>query len=112
VNNSLGFPGLFRGTLDVRAKTISDEMCMAAAHALAEMAAEKGLNSEYILPTMDEWDVFPREAAAVAAKAVEQGLAHIQTTYEEEYHCASAIIKNARDMTRLLMDEGLIEMSD
>jgi malate dehydrogenase (oxaloacetate-decarboxylating) len=112
VNNSLGFPGLFRGTLDVRAKTITDEMCMAAAHALADMAAEKGLNPEYILPTMDEWDVFPREAAAVAAKAVEQGLAHLQSTYEEEYQRASAIIKNARDMTTLLMDEGLIEMSD
>jgi malate dehydrogenase (oxaloacetate-decarboxylating) len=112
VNNSLGFPGLFRGTLDVRAKTITDEMCMAAAHALADMAATKGLNPEYILPTMDEWDVFPREAAAVAAKAVEQGIACIQTTYEEEYHRAAAIIKNARDTTKLLMDEGLIEMSD
>ena len=70
------------------------------------------MNPDYILPTMDEWDVFPREAAAVAVKAVEQGLgAHVQTTYEEEYQLASAIIKNARDMTQLLMDEGLIEMS-
>ncbi len=112
VNNSLGFPGLFRGTLDVRAKTITDEMCLAAAHALADMASAKGLNPEYILPTMDEWDVFPREAAAVAVKAVEQGVAHIQTTYEEEYHHAAALIKNARDMTQLLMDEGLVEMSD
>ena len=112
VNNSLGFPGIFRGTLDVRAKTITDEMCMAAAHALADMAAEKGLNPEYILPTMDEWDVFPREAAAVAVKAVEQGVAHVPTTYEEEYQHASAIIKNARDLTQMMMDEGLIEMSD
>ncbi len=112
VNNSLGFPGLFRGTLDVRAKTITDEMCMAAAHALAEMAATKGLNAEYILPNMDEWDVFPREAAAVAAKAVEQGIACLQTTYEEEYQRAADIIKDARDMTQLLMDEGLIEATD
>jgi malate dehydrogenase (oxaloacetate-decarboxylating) len=111
-NNSLGFPGLFRGVLDVRAKTITDEMCLAAAHALADMASQKGLNPDYILPTMDEWDIFPREAAAVAAKAVEQGLAHITTTYEEEYQRASAIIKNARDMTTLLMEEGLIEMSE
>jgi len=96
----------------VRAKTITDEMCMAAAHALADMAAAKGLNPDYILPTMDEWDVFPREAAAVAAKAVEQGVAGLPTTYEEEYHRAAAIIKNARDTTQLLMDEGLIEMSD
>jgi len=62
VNNSLGFPGIFRGTLDVRARTITDEMCIAAAHALADMAAENGLNPDYILPTMDEWDVFSREA--------------------------------------------------
>ena len=109
VNNSLGFPGIFRGALDVRATTISDGMCLAAANALANMALKKG-SRDYILPAMDEWEVFPREAAAVAVKAVEQGLAHVQTTYEEEYQRASAIIKNARDMTQLQMDEGLIEM--
>ncbi len=112
VNNSLGFPGIFRGTLDVRAKTITDEMCLAAAHALADMAATKGLDPEYILPNMDEWDVFPREAAAVAVKAVEQGIARLQTTYEDEYQRAAAIIKNARDTTQLLMEEGLIEDTD
>ncbi len=112
VNNSLGFPGIFRGTLDVRARTITDEMCLAAAHALADMAAEKSLNPDYILPNMDEWDVFPREAAAVAVKAVEQGLARVKTTFEDEYHRAAAIIKNARDMTQLLMDEGLIDTTD
>lgn len=112
VNNSLGFPGIFRGTLDVRAKTITDEMCLAAAHALADIAAVKGLNPDYILPTMDEWEVFPREAAAVAAKAVEQGIAHKPMTYDEEYQHASAIIKNARDLTRTMMEEGFIEMTD
>src|SRR5690606_41242608 len=60
VNNSLGFPGIFRGTLDVRASTITDEMAIAAAESLAQMAEEKGLSPDYILPTMDEWDVFPR----------------------------------------------------
>jgi len=75
VNNSLGFPGIFRGTLDVRASTITDTMCIAAANALADMAEEKGLTPEYILPTMDEWEVFPREAAAVAVQAVKEGLA-------------------------------------
>jgi len=108
VNNSLGFPGIFRGTLDVRANTITDEMCIAAAHALAEMAAERGLTSEYILPTMDEWDVFPREAAAVAAKAVEQGIARKPLTYAEEYANASAIIKRARAVTQTMMEAGYI----
>jgi len=72
VNNSLGFPGLFRGVLDVRARTISDEMCLAVAHELADMAAATRLSPDYILPTMDEWDLF-RVSAAAAAKAVEQG---------------------------------------
>jgi malate dehydrogenase (oxaloacetate-decarboxylating) len=112
VNNSLGFPGLFRGTLDVRAKTITDEMCLAAAHALADMAVEHGLSPDYILPTMDEWDVFPREAAAVAAKAVEQGIARLPATYEEEYHRASDIIRRSRDMTRTMMADGFIAKAD
>ena len=108
VNNSVGFPGIFRGALDVRAKTITDEMCLAAAHALADMAAEKGLNPDYILPTMDEWDVFSREAAAVAAKAVEQGIAALPATYDEEYHRAGEIIKRSRNITQMMMDEGFI----
>lgn len=108
VNNSLGFPGIFRGTLDVRARTITDEMCLAAAQALADMAFERGLTSDYILPTMDEWDVFPREAASVAAKAVEQGLARKTMTYEEEYHHAADIIRRSRDMTHMAMREGYI----
>ena len=77
MNNSLGFPGIFRGTLDVRATTITDEMAIAASETLAEMAEEKGLTPDHILPTMDEWDVFPREAAAVAMKAQEQGVARL-----------------------------------
>ncbi len=112
VNNSLGFPGIFRGTLDVRAKTISDEMCMAAATALADMASERGLEPDYITPTMDEWDVFPREAAAVAVKAVEQGLARLSTTFEEEYRRAAGIIKNSRDLTQTMMREGFIAKAD
>ena len=112
VNNSLGFPGLFRGVLDVRARTITDEMCLAVAHALADMASVTRLSPDYILPTMDEWDLFPREAAAVAVKAAEQGLARKPLTYDQEYELASAIIKNARDLTNTMMDEGFIEMTD
>lgn len=112
VNNSLGFPGLFRGVLDVRARTITDEMCLAVAHALADMASATRLSPDYILPTMDEWELFPREAAAVAVKAVEQGLARMPMTYEEEYRHASAIIKQARDLTQSMMDNGFIETAD
>jgi malate dehydrogenase (oxaloacetate-decarboxylating) len=108
VNNSLGFPGIFRGTLDVRASTITDEMCLAAADAIASMAEENGLTPEYIMPTMDEWEVFPREAAAVAVKAVEQGLARIPLTYEEELENAGNIIRRSRDLTKQMMQEGFI----
>ncbi|MCJ7568348.1 MAG: NADP-dependent malic enzyme [Anaerolineales bacterium] len=108
VNNSLGFPGIFRGALDVRASTITDSMCIAAANALAAMAEEKGLTPEYILPTMDEWEVFPREAAAVAVQAVKEGLARTPMTYEEELKNAEAIIRRSRGLTTHMMEEGFI----
>jgi malate dehydrogenase (oxaloacetate-decarboxylating) len=107
VNNSLGFPGIFRGTLDVRAKTITDTMCFAAAQALADHVGDK-LDAEHILPNMDDWEVFPREAAAVAMKAVEEGLARIPTTYDEEFERASAIIKRSRSLTQMMMEEHFI----
>jgi malate dehydrogenase (oxaloacetate-decarboxylating) len=112
VNNSLGFPGIFRGTLDVRATTITDSMCLAAADALASMAEEKGLTPEYIMPTMDEWEVFPREAAAVAVQAVKEGIALNPMTYEEELKNAEEIIRRSRDMTNTMMSEGYIPEAD
>jgi malate dehydrogenase (oxaloacetate-decarboxylating) len=112
VNNSLGFPGIFRGTLDVRATTITDSMCMAAAEALAGMAEEKGLRADYILPSMDEWRVFPLEAASVAAKAVEEGIARNPMTFEEEFKNAEVIIRRARDLTHNMMQEGFILEAD
>ena len=107
VNNSLGFPGIFRGTLDVRAKTITDEMCFAAAQAMANHVGDR-LAPDFILPNMDDWEVFPKEAAAVAMKAIEQGLARIEVSYEEEFKRASTIIKRSRDMTKRMMEEGFI----
>jgi malate dehydrogenase (oxaloacetate-decarboxylating) len=107
VNNSLGFPGIFRGTLDVRAHTITDEMCFAAANALADHVGDR-LDADHILPDMDDWEVFPREAAAVAMKAVEQDLATFKTTYEAEFETASKIIKRSRDLTTTMMQDGFI----
>jgi len=107
VNNSLGFPGIFRGTLDVRARTITDEMCYAASQALADHVGDR-LDEEHILPNMDDWEVFPREAAAVAMKAQEQGLARIQMGYDELLKSAMSIIKRSRDLTQAMMREGFI----
>jgi len=108
INNSLGFPGIFRGTLDVRAETITDEMCIAAAYELAKTAEDKGLSDEYIVPTMDSWEVFPREAVAVGLKAISQGIARVKPSKEELYTHAMSIIKKARDETQILMKEGFI----
>ena len=107
VNNSLGFPGIFRGTLDVRARTITDEMCFAAANALAGHIGSN-LSATQILPNMDDWEVFPREAAAVAVKAQEQGLARKTVTYEEEFKQATEIISRSRNLTKMMMKDGFI----
>jgi len=109
VNNSLGFPGIFRGTLDVRAKTITDEMCVAAAEGLAKVAEEKGLSEDYIIPNMDEWEVYPKEAVAVGMKAIEQGIARVKPTKDELYEKAERIIKRSREQTQSLMKHGFIK---
>ena len=108
VNNSLGFPGIFRGVLDVKAKTITDDMCIAAAQELAKYAEERGINEKDILPRMDEWEVFPREAVACALKSIEEGVARIKPSRQELFERASMIISNARESTKLLMKHGLI----
>jgi malate dehydrogenase (oxaloacetate-decarboxylating) len=100
VNNSLGFPGIFRGVLDVKAKTITDDMCIAAAQELAGYAEERGMSEKDILPRMDEWEVFPREAVACALKSIEQGVARVKPSRQELYERASA---------ELLMKHGLIK---
>lgn len=109
LNNSLGFPGIFRGTIDVRARTITDEMCLAAAFELAKLAEERGLSEKYIIPTMDDWEVFPREATAVAEKAIEQGVAKLKRSREELYTSARSIIRRAREQARYLMQSGFIQ---
>ena len=108
VNNSLGFPGIFRGALDVRAKTITDEMCIAAARELAKCAQDKGLSEDYIIPKMDEQDIFAREAVAVGMKAVEQGIARNVMTRDQLFKTAVETIARARKETQLKMSSGVI----
>jgi malate dehydrogenase (oxaloacetate-decarboxylating) len=108
VNNSLGFPGIFRGVIDVAAKTITDEMCIAAAEELARCAEIKGLSDERILPSMADWEIFPRIAAAVGLKAMEQGLARKSLTQAELVEHATKVIHRAQRQTKVLMREGVI----
>ncbi len=88
---------------------ISDEMCIAAANELAKIAEEGGIDEERILPSMSDWEVFPREAAAVGAEAVRQGLARVKATKRELYERAKMIIGHARKSTDVLMRKGLIK---
>jgi len=108
VNNSLGFPGIFRGTLDVRAKTITNEMCIAAAEELVACAEAKGLHEEHIIPKMDEPGIFARVAVAVGMKAIEQGIAQRPMKRDELFKLATETIERARQETHLKMKAGII----
>ena len=77
INNVLAFPGIFRGTFDVRASDINEEMKMAAAKALADLISDDELNAEYIIPKAFDKRVGPAVAAAVAKAARESGVARI-----------------------------------
>ena len=77
INNVLVFPGIFRGTFDVRAKDINEEMKMAAAQALADLISEEELNEEYIIPKAFDERVGAAVAGAVAEAAIRTGVARI-----------------------------------
>ena len=72
---------MFRGTLDVRATSITDEMCIAAAYAIAHYAEERGLSEDAIIPSMEEQEMYVSEA--VGMKAIEQGVAERKMSAEE-----------------------------
>jgi len=86
-------------------------MCFAAAEALANRAAElkDGLDPEHILPTMDDQEVYAREAAAVGMKAQEQGIAKIKQTEQELYDHAKFVINRARNLTQTMAEKGYVE---
>ena len=77
INNVLAFPGIFRGTFDVRASDINEEMKMAAARALAELVSDEELSAEYIIPKAFDPRVGKAVAAAVAQAARDSGVARI-----------------------------------
>ena len=77
INNVLAFPGIFRGTFDVRASDINEEMKVAAAHALADLISDEELSAEYIIPKAFDPRVGPAVAKAVAEAARRSGVARI-----------------------------------
>jgi len=110
VNNSLLFPAIFRGALDVRARTITDGMVIAAAKEIADFAKEKGLNRKSIIPSMLDWEVYPRVAATVGTKAQEEGQSRKKASKLELAKRARGIIEDSRQMLKTLVEKGIIPL--
>jgi len=108
VNNSLLFPAIFRGALDVRARTITDTMVIEAAKELAEHAKDRGLSKTHILPTMVEWRVYPEVAATVGSQAVKEGHARRKASRQELLRTATDMIKHSRKAMGALRKSGVI----
>ena len=108
VNNSMIFPAVFRGALDARARTVSDEMVIEASFALAAQGEEQGMSETRIIPTMEDWNVFPIIAGKVAKKAADLGIARVKRSEQEFREVAEAIILNTRRGIERMMRSGLI----
>lgn len=108
VNNSLGFPAVFRGALDVSATTITDEMCIVAAHAIAEYAEREGIHEDYIIPTMEATDMYVEEAVLVGMKAIEQGIARKKLSRAAIKASAEAAIQRSKSTIELMMKSKII----
>ncbi len=109
VNNSLGFPGILKGSLLVRARKVTDNMAVAAARSVARTAEKKGLHPDYIIPLMDEEGVFPEEATAVAMQAIEDGVARTILSAEQVHEQARKDIEYSRRLLSYLMEEEFIQ---
>lgn len=108
VNNSVLFPGIFRGALDVRARTISDSMVIAAARELAAFARKRGVGRNNIIPTMLDWDVFPSVAAVVGEQAQKEGIARKSLSRGALFEEAQRTIQQSRDLSSALIEKGII----
>jgi malate dehydrogenase (oxaloacetate-decarboxylating) len=109
LNNSLVFPAMFRGVLDVQASTISDAMVIAAAHEIARCAESRGIHADNILPRMEDLDIVPRIAVAIAVKAQEEGLTRCAKTSEQIYADALHSITEVRRAMAILIKEQIIQ---
>jgi len=117
VNNVLGFPFIFRGALDVRARAINEEMKLAATRALAELAREDVPDSvikaygaerlhfgpEYLIPKPFDPRVLVREASAVARAAMDTGVARLPLDIDEYRECLERRLGKSREIMRLVI---------
>ncbi|MCU0285159.1 MAG: NADP-dependent malic enzyme [Acidobacteria bacterium] len=112
VNNSLGFPGILKGALMVRARKITDEMAIAAAYSMANFAEKKGINPDRIMPTMDETGVFATEAADVAMEAIKNGVARLNLDWQTVYDQTLKDITATREALDLMMKNDFVAKPD
>jgi len=112
VNNSLGFPGILKGALLVRARGVTDKMAVAASYSMANYAEKKGIHPDYIMPKMDETDMFAYEAADVAMQAVKDGVARVESDWDTIYDRTLQEIGNTRQTIDMMMEKGFINPPD
>jgi len=109
VNNSVCFPSILKGTLLVSARKITDGMAICAAHSIAEFAEKRGIHTENIMPSMLEWELFPKVTADVAMQAIKEGVALKNLTWQQVYEAAKSDIREAQELTNLLQEKGYIK---
>jgi malate dehydrogenase (oxaloacetate-decarboxylating) len=96
INNVLAFPGIFRGALDARAKTINEEMKMAAVYAISDIVTDDELNADYIIPGPFDERVAPAVAANVAQAAESSGVARVKVSPEEIRAHTTKLVETVR----------------
>ena len=110
INNSLGFPGVFRGALEVGATKITDQMCISAAYAIADRAKEIGLNEDFIIPEMNDLETYVKEAIAVGRKAIEQDVARKEISEKEIERRVRSKLERTRSQNEVLIKNGIIKI--
>ncbi|MDR2782950.1 MAG: malate dehydrogenase [Treponema sp.] len=106
VNNSICFPGILKGALLVRSRKITDGMVIRCSRSIAEFSEQRGISPDNIIATMDETELFAREAADVAETAIKEGVARIALSSDEAYRRAKADIEAARRAANHLQEMG------
>lgn len=106
VNNSLCFPSILKGAMLCRAKTITDTMALAASKAIAKRAQDLGLKPNFILPLMQDSEVYPLTAKAVAAQAIKENINQIKITPTEVYKTVKQdILQNQKELEFLTQNK-------
>ncbi len=108
INNSLGFPAIFRGALEVGAEDITDEMCIAVSKAISKRAEEIGLSKDFIIPDMNDQKMYIKGAIAAAKKAMEQNIARNELSKEKLRKKIRKKIENSKDTNKILRNNGII----